>query len=345
MPITLNTFAASDTNYVEKFNQNFATIESFVNALEQEIIAAGVEGQALVLDLWDRDGIVGTHSYVLDLAAYSGGASITIGRRPVADPLLGEQDISVAFGTYFGTKKRATLTGDAVLSAAAITTGLPKTVYIGIPTNGTPQFYEDTTQLNVVYAYSMTWDGFQLTNFKRETPILDAYPTLQSIAGAPRMLQVYDSDTDFVGDTVGRTEVNIPGSAEYNEAEFDGAMEVIAVFAHATRSGPDGFYAPTQDPLDPDQTKVRFNIESEGLVWNDSVFEIDAGNVPDFYYKKVNTGVVGDLRFSKVIRRFSLKRTHIGSRVVSARGLLWGVVVRPMLGLPLPRNNSRVVLI
>jgi hypothetical protein len=340
----LNSFAASDTDYVEKFNANFAIIESFCNGLEAQLVAAGVDGQALLLDLWDRDGLVGPQSYVLDVDNYAGGATITIGRRPVFNPTLGEVDVSIAFGTFGGTKVRVTQSGDVVLNAATIVTGLPKTIYVGIGSNGTPQLYEDTSTINVLYVWSMTWDGLQMTNFKRIAHILDAYATLQALHNSPKTIQIFDPETNFVSDYIGGTEIVLPGAASDNGIDVDGSFEVVGLFFLATKAGIDGFSAMAGNPL-PDDVMVRFNIESDGVVWNDTVFEIDASNVPDYLYKKVNVGVVGDDRFVTERRRFEIRRESIGSFVTSARAFVWGLLVRPIIGLPVPRDTTRVVTI
>jgi hypothetical protein len=342
MTVSLNTFAASDTDYVQKLNANAALIESTLNALQAQLVAAGVDGQALLLDLWDRDGIVGPHSYVLDLDAYAGGSQITIGRRPVAVPTLGEVDVSVAFGTFGGTKVRVTQSGDVVLDASTIVAGIPKTIYVGVGANGTPQLYEDTSTINVLYIWSMTWDGLQLTNFERIAPILDSYPTLQALHNSPKIIDVFDPETNFVSDYIGGTEIVLPGAASDNGIDVDGSYEVVGLFVHATKAGNDGFAAMAGN-TDPDDVMIRFDIESDGVVWNDSTFEIDASNIPDYQYKKVDVSTVADDRYVTERRRFSLRRTHIGAFVTSARAFTWGLLVRPIIGLPVPRDTSRVV--
>ena len=341
-PLSLQDFAVSDTNYVEKHNDNNAALEAAVNALQAQILAAVGEGADLVLDVFDRDGLVGIHSYVLDLDAYPGGAEIVIGRRPAPVPAFGEVDESIAWGTYAGEKSRVRLVGDVTLDALPITSGLPKTIYVGIPSDGTPQLFESAVTPNVLYAYSMVWDGFQLSDFKRMAPILPHYTTLQGIAGAPRLLYLFDSETDWVSDEEGSTEIVCPGAKDDNEIEVDGALEVIGLFAHATKSGDDGFSAPAGVPQ---VSKVIFRVLSDGVAWNLDDFEFDASNIPDVFFSKVNVSLVGDDRFVTEVKRFSLERVSIGSHVVSARAFSWGLIVRPVVGIAIPKDQNKVILI
>lgn len=340
MGITLSDFASTDRDYIAKHNANNAALRSAINDLAAKVAAGGGSGADLILQVFDRPGILGTHSYVLDLEAYAGGTTIDIGRRPAPDSGKGETNISSAWGTFGGEQQLVQLSGDVTLDASTITAGLPKTIYVGIPSSGTPQLYESTATPNVIYAYSMTWNGFQLTDFKRMAHILPAYSLFQKLAANPQILQVFDTETDFVSDETGSTQLVIPGAADDNEAGFECAVEILGFFASAGKADDDGFSAP--GGVDPETVAVRFNILDE----NDDVmtaeeFEFDASNIPDSIFKPVDP-TLGDKRFAVDIKEFRLVRTHIGENVVSARAFIWGVVYRPIYGLAIPKNTTTV---
>lgn len=339
MSLTLEAFTAAMTDYVQKLNNNNSATIAEVNRLAALIEASSGDGALLLLDLWDRDGLVGSHSYVLDLDNYPGGATITIGRRPA--PTGQEVNISVAWATYAGSKQRVLQSGDVVLNAAGIITGLPKTIYVGIPSGGTAQLYEDTVTPNVLYAYSMTWDGFSLSELKRLAHILPAYTTLQKIAGSPQLIQIFDSETDWVSDTISSTEIVLPGAADDNDIGFDGSLEVLGFFVHASKKDDDGMNAPVGNPPD---SVVKFKVMSEAIAWSDD-FELDCGNIPDSIFLPVKTSNVGDDRFVREVQHFTLERTSLGSSVTSARAFTWGVVVRPIIGIAIPKDNNEVTLI
>lgn len=342
MPALETLGGAGEYDYQGKINRNFSSIRSFVNGLEASVLAASADGQALILDMWDRDGIVGSQSYQLDLDTYAGGSSIVIGRRPAYKAALGEQDKSVAFVTSMGTKTRCELNGDLTLDFSTIVSGLPRSVYIIIPASGTPEVSDTAGLPNVIYAYSMTWDGFNLSDFKRMAPILPAYPTVQAILGAPRKDGVFDNETDFATDEEGSTEIVLLGAADDNEIEVDGSVEVVGCFAHATKAGA-GAWAISSPGTQEEQT-VKFNIESEGVTWNDGEFEFDAGNIPDYQFREIESGI-GDDKFCLTSRTFRLVRTAVGDHVASARCLYWGLIVRPIIGMPCARDGSKVTLI
>lgn len=342
MPLVLVTFAGGDLDYVNKLNSNGAATVAFVNALEAQILASVGPGSQLILDLWDRDGIVGAHSYVLDIENYAGSALITIGRRPVFDVVKGEVDTSVAFATFAGVKERVFLNADLVLNAAAITTGLPKDIFVGIPSSGTPQLFNDMVTPNVLYIYSMCWNGFSLSDFKRIAHILPAYPTLQAIAAAPRDVSIHDGETNWVSDIASEVEVVLHGAKEDNEIGINGAVEVLGFFVSATKSGDDGWNAPFPG-ANPDDTVVKMKVTSEGLDWTLTPFEIDAGAVPDQVYRAINPAVVGDKRFVTTIRTFKLERTALGPNVTSARSFIFGVIVKPIIGIAIPRDTVKVL--
>lgn len=340
MTLSLTDFAASDRDYVAKMNANNTSIESAVNDLIAKVAAGGGSGADLILAAFDRPGLVGTHSYVLDLEAYAGGTTIDIGRRPAPDSGKGETDISSAWGTFGGEQQMVQMTGDATLDAAVITAGLPKTIYVGIPSGGTPQLYESTGTPNVIYAYSMTWDGFQLTDFKRMAPILPAYSLFQKLAANPQILQVFDTETDFVSDENGSTQIVIPGAADDNEAGLECAVELLGFFASAGKADDDGFSAPSG--VDPESVAVRFNIldENDDVMTADE-FEFDCSNIPDTVFLPVDPSL-GDKRFATDIKEFRLVRTHVGANVVSARAFIWAVVYRPIYGLAIPKDTTKV---
>lgn len=339
MTLSLQDFANTDTDYVAKLNNNNTAIENEVNSLAAQILATAGEGAQLILDVFDRDGLIGPQSYRLDLDNYDGGTSITIGRRPA--PVGQEVDESLAWGTFSGNKVRVRLEGDHVLNAAAIVGGLPKTIYVGIPANGVPQLFEDTTAGNLIYAYSMTWDGFTLTDLRRRVPILPAYPLLQAIAGQPRMLQVFDPETNWVDDLIGRTEIVLPGASDDNEIDIDGTLEVIGVFVSSHVADDDAFSAPTQG-LDPNEVRILLELKSAAVRWNLEDLEMDVGQTPDTIYARIDTVTVGDDRFVKEVTRFRLERTDLGARVVSARGFTWGLIVRPVYGNAIAKDSAQV---
>jgi hypothetical protein len=335
-PLLFKAFIGSMTDHISKWNNNFTLIEAAFVDIYQQLTAIAGEGARLILDAFDRPGIVGEASYRLDIDGYSGGSQITVGRRPVADPLLGDTDISVAWINTGSAMLRVELDGDVVINAAAILTGLPKTIYVGIPSTGVPQFYEDTLTPGVLYVYSMTWDGFQLTTFKRLGTLLPGYSTLQAGIAAPRMIGIFDGETDFIGDIQGSTSIVLPGAADDNGIDVDGSMEVVGFYAAFSKNGPDGMYAPSG----PDN-RIRFKIVSNGVTWTESDFEFDCSMVADEVFRRV-AGGVGDDKFVTTVRRFDLERTFKGAHVASARAFTWGLIVRPLLGAPMPKDTTRV---
>ncbi len=336
-PTLFKAFIGSMTDHISKFNNNFTLIETALVDIYQQLLAIAGEGARLILDAFDRPGIVGEASYRLDIDGYAGGSQITIGRRPVAQPLLGEADLSVAWINTGASMLRVERAGDLILNAAAILTGLPKTIYVGIPSTGVPQFCEDTLSPGVLYVYSMTWSGFSFSNFKRMGTLLPGYTTLQAGIAAPRQIGIFDGETDFAGSIPGETSIVLPGARDDNGIDLDGSMEVVGFFANFSKNGPDGMYAPGG----PDN-KLRFKVLSEGVTWTDSDFEFDCSLLADEVHKKVAPGV-GDDKFVTIVRRFTLERTYKGTHVASARAFTWGLFVRPLLGSPIPKDTSKVV--
>ncbi len=340
MPITLNDFSAAQLDYIAKHNANNAILTAAVNSLEAQILASVGPGSQLILDLWDRDGIVGSHSHVLDLENYAGQALITIGRRP-APVFAGEKDESVVFGTFGGVKERVVSPGDVILNAAAITTGLPKDIFVGVGSSGIPQLFEVDTTPNVVYMYSMCWNGFSLTGFKRIGHILPAYPLIQAIAAAPRQVPISDEETNWLNDINGATQLVLPGAKEDNAIDLDGSVQVLGFFFAASKTGGDGWQSIFSG--DPTAPTVKFQVQSEGKVWSESDFEVDAGAIPDQQFKKIDLAVVGDDRFVTTVRAFELVRTFLGPAVVSARSFIWGLYVKPIVGIAIPKDNTKVI--
>lgn len=338
--VTVQTFAAGDKNYVSKLNSNFAALAAAVNSLSAAISGGVGPGAQLITDAFDRPGLIGSHSYVLDIDGYGGGTSIVIGRRPAPVIDYGEQDVSAAWGFFGSSYDRVQQVGDVTLDASAITTGLPKTIYVGITSNGAPQLFESDAVPNVLYAYSMTWDGGSLSEFKRLAHILPGYSLIRDIARRPQMIDLYDSETDWVSDPLGFTSILLPGANSDNElAEM--SYEVIGFYCNCTRADEDGFSAPSST-VDPDDNHVKFKVVSEGVDWTDEPFDFDCSNMPDFQFLPVSESNVGLEKFVVEARTFELERTWLGPAVASARAFQWGVVVRPIYGPAMPKDIAFV---
>lgn len=339
MVLELDDFAAEDTDYVQKMNANNAALESFINALAAQVSATTGDGAILLQDLFDRPGVVGSHSYVLDIDAYAGGDAITIGRRPAPFTEAGETDVSIAWGLFGGEWQRVSMTSDLEITAAGIVAGLPKTVYIGIPSSGVPQFYEDGDTPSVIMVYSATWDGVDLSEFHRLTHILPAYSLIQSICAAPRQLSVMDTETDWLDVSVGDysdSVIVLPGGAPSNAIDVDGMVELIGFFLHVPKQSGDGFDAVAADSTV--ELSVR-NDDDDDLV--ESHFEID-GNDPTGLVFKGLAGGIGDAKFVRTSTTLRLKLEAIGADVSSARCFTWGVFVRPLLGANAPKDSTKV---
>ena len=337
-PLSLATFSASMKNYVQTLNNNSAAIEAAVNALQAQVLAAVGDGADLILDVFDRVGVVGTHSYVLDLENYGGGAEITIGRRPAPNIPAGEDNVSIAWGVFSGEWARVTQTDDVVLDATTITSGLPKTIYVGIASDGTPQFFETDSVPNVIYVYSMTWNAYELTDFRRLAALLPAYSLLQKIAGQIQVFSKYDVTTDWLSDLESRTGIVLPGSIEENEL-VDGSYEVLGFVFHFDETGGEGFTSPVGD----DNKVVLQVVSGTAVPWTDEI-EIDASLIPNDIFVPVLPEIGSDV-FVTEIRRFSLERLSMGAHQVSAENFTWGVIVRPLYGLEVPKDGDFVGLI
>lgn len=346
---TKQTLAASDADWIAKINSMMDDIATAINTHHQEILSQLGPGALLTLDMFDRPGVVGSHSYQLDIENYGGGAQIDIGRRPTFDAAKGETDLSIAWINAGGTQARVTQSGDVELDATQFLTGLPKTIYVGVPVTGAATLYQDTTDPNVLYLYSMTWDGANLTDIKRRRPILPGYELFKEMAGEPRVLQVYDGDTNWVDGPAGgqesETEIVSLGDPLDNEIGISGQIQALAFVIHAHRQEPGSWWDPTGDP--PDSIVTLKIVDDEGDEWSDPAtpIEIDVGQVPDSIFVALNPAIPDDKEYMTEIRRLHLELVSIGSTVVSARGFTWGLIYRPLLGAPVPKDGTEVDLI
>jgi hypothetical protein len=337
MPLSLEEMTDGGFDYPEKVEANFAAIESFVNALAQQVLAVSGDGADLILDTYDRPGLIGTHSYVLDTDAYSGGAEIVIGRRPAPSIPSVEFDISAAWGTWGGERQRVQQPGDVTLDAAPILNALPKTIYVGIPSSGTAQLFEDDTTPEVLYIYSMTWNGFNLTNFKRMGHHLPAYSLFQSMVKHAQVVQISDWETQWTGDLVAEMSLPLHGGPLANEIGVNHAVEVIGGFVDVPRAGAGRFHSPSAI-----KNKLVLKLMAAGVKWNTGTLEINVASCPDRIYFTIDEGAVGDDRFVTDVEDFRLERVSIGEHVVSARGYTLGLFVRPLLGMAIPKDNDSV---
>jgi hypothetical protein len=335
-PLSLTPIPEDDT-YPEVLNANLVAIEAFCNSLAAQILAASGDGADLILDSFDRPGIVGAHSYYLDIENYGGGGQITIGRRPAPNVGMGESDVSVAWGTFGGQKTRVTQQGDVVLSAVPILNGLPKTIYVGIPSSGTAQLFEDNLTPNVLYIYSLCWNGFSFSEFRRLGHYLPGYSLLQVLTKHAQIVQVSDWETQWTSDLIGEMSLPLHGASAANEIGANAAYEVIGGFVDIPRSGPGRFYCPSSE-----QNKLFLKLTCAGVKWNLDDIEINVQGTPDRIYFAIDTGVVGDARFVTDVEDFRLERVSIGAHVVSARGYTLGLFVRPILGVPIPKDPAKV---
>lgn len=340
---TPTTLGGSDDDFIAKLNQMFTDLQNAVNTHHQELLVAVGPGVALVLDVFDRDGLVGSYSYRLDIDNYTGGPQMTIGRRPVAVVAQGDVDVSVAWGTFAAGQARVTQAGDVVISAAGVITGLPKTIFVGIPAGGTAQVYEDQSDPNIIYPYSFTWDGFNWTDIRRTVQILPGYGLHQEMAGEPRILQVYDTETNWVDAGVLDTESEIVtlGDPDDNGIGVNGQVEVMGVFIHTHRLGDGGWSAPSHNPPD---SLVTLRLRSAAETWSATDLVIDAGQTPDSVFADI-ASAIGDKKYVNEVRRFRLELVSIGSGVSTAEGFTWGLIVRPIFGSPLPKDATVVDLI
>ena len=335
MPLTLPEIPIGTLDYPALVDANFAAIETAINNLSQQILASSGDGAALILDTYDRPGLVGTHSYVLDIDAYTGGSEILIGRRPEFNPLSGELDVSTAWGVFGGELQRVQQVGDVTLDAAPILNALPKTIYVGIASSGAPQLFEDDVTPHVLYLYEMTWTGFGLSGFKRRAPYLPGYSLFQSMMKHATVMQVTDWETQWTGDVIAEASLPLHGGALANEIAVNQAVEVIRGFVDIPRSGAGRFHAPSSV-----KNTLVLKLMAAGVKWNLDPIEINVANTPDRIYFQIDTGAVGDDRFVTDVEDFRLERVSIGDHVVSARGYTLGLFVRPILGMAIPKDSD-----
>lgn len=333
-------FTDDDLDYVEHINGNFDLIASFFNALAATVSATSGAGAVLLQDVFDRSGIVGSASYRLDVESYGGGSSIDIGRRPAPFSPPGETDVSIAWGLFSGEWDRVSQTGDITLDASGIIAGLPKTIYVGVPSTGIAQFYEDGGTANVIMLYSMTWDGADLSDFKRLTHILPGYTLVQALAAVPKQLSVFDGESDFRDGEDGLSRIVLPGAPASNGISLEGAVEVLGVFIDVQRDDEDGWYAASAG--DPAESLVTLQaVDDDDDVLTESDIEIDCTDPIGTTFKAIDSGY-SDKRFVTAKRTVRLKLVSVGDDVVSARCFTWGLWVKPLLGAPMPKDSTKV---
>jgi len=255
-------------------------------------------------------------------------------------------ETSVAWGFFTSAYDRVQMPDAVTLDASAIISSLPKTIYVAIPANGTPQLYEADNVPNVIYAWSMLWDGISLTDFTRLAPLLPGYDLIEAMARRAEIWDLFDSETDWLSDEQGMTSILLPG-ANTDNALAEMSYEVIGFVCNAPRFDEDGFHATEDDPDDPDRNHVKFKVTSEGEEWMDSadedegIFNFDCSEQGDFQFIPVNPDRVADGSVYVVeARTFELERVYLGDLVESARAFQWGVVVRPIYGPGLPLDTN-----
>lgn len=340
MSYTLETIPDGSMDYEAITEANRIAIQNALNELDAKVLAAGGEAAQLITDVVDRDGIMGAQSYQLAIDEYDGGTTIKVGRRPTPNVLHGESDLSIAWGTYGSSRKRVTMSGDVTLDASGVVSGLPKTIYIAIPSDGTPQIYEDPDLPNLVYIYSMCWTGTMLTTFVRMAHILPGYQTIADIASAPVRLQILDTESDFLADTEGRIDLELPGAAADNGINLKGAVEILGFAVRSHRADEDGFYAPTGEAPD---NEITFEIQdNDDRRWNDEDIVLDGSATPETIYSGVDDAEIGTDRFVTEYRSFKLVATNIGAAVMSARVFTLTIFVRPLIGTAIPKDSDKV---
>lgn len=337
MPLSLQQILEGSEDYPAVLQANLDAIESAINALAQQILAASGDGADLILDVFDRPGFVGTHSYVLDRDAYTGGPQITIGRRPAPNVPAGEQDVSVAWGVFGGQRQRVQQNGDIELDASPFLSGLPTTLYVGIGSSGTAQLYDDNVTPNVLYVYSMTWDGFSLKNFRRLGHYLPAYSLFQSLVKHAHVVQVQDFETQWTSDLAAEVSLPLHGGPLANEIGVNHAVELVGGFIDIPKGGAGRFYAPSAI-----KNKLKLKLMSAGVKVNAGDLEINVASTPDRIYFTIDAEAMGDERYVTEVADFRLERVSIGDHVVSARGYTLGLFVRPMIGQAIPKDGDAV---
>lgn len=338
--ITAPTLSASDSDFIQTLNALMADIENAINTHHAELLAAIGPGALLIEDLFDREGVVGEHSYQLDIPNYTGGPQITIGRRPAPIGARGEVDVSIAWIVTAGGKTRVSMTSDLVLSAAGVITGLPKTIYVRVGSSGVPQVLETEADTNLLTLYKATWNGFSWQNITRLAPILPGYPTFMKLAGHPRQNQIHDGDTNWVDDGVldSDTEIVTHGDPLDNGIGLNAEVEIQGFFIHPHRAGAGFWFAPSANPPD---SLVTLRVVSAGETWSAEDIVIDCTQAPDSIFIGV-ASAIGSKKYVNEVRRFRLEFVSKGSGVVSARGFTWGAEYAPLFGASVPKDATAI---
>lgn len=338
MPLSLEVPIPAGADGWSKVDDALTAIQSFVNALAAQISAVSGDGAQLLLDIYPVPGIVGPESYVLDIPNYGGAESIDIGRRPTPNPVMGELDLSIAYGTYGGEKKRVFLDGDVTLDASPIVDDLPKTIFVGIPSSGTPQLFETDETGGVLYIYSMTWSGTVLSAFKRLKPYLWSNTLAQAVAKRCQEIAIFDPLTDFFTDTVAVVRLPLHGSAEENEVPgLDQAAEILGGYVDVPKAGT-GYYDQSGAA---DTLRLKFMMGADKI--NLGNLDIEVSDAPTRVYFAVDAATLGSKRFVTDVKSITIERVSIGADVDSAKGATFGLFVRPLHGnVPLPKDTDAV---
>ncbi len=337
MPLTLDSIDEGGTDYPAVIEANFAAIQAFVNSLAAAISAAVGDGAQLVMDAFDRPGIVGETSYRLGLEEYDGTAIMLCGRRPAYDVVKGDQDLNVAYVRYGGDLHRVFVAGDTEMNAGAIVSGLPKTIYVGIDSSGTPQFYEDTSSTEVLYVYAIDWDGVELDvdSIVRMAEILPGFPTIQALHNAVKVRQAYDGDTDWLAHDESKSALVFAGDPTDNDVDLRDVMEVTHGFIDMPDAG--GFYAVGAD------NKVELELwDDTDTRCNEEDILLDCSMAPDTVFFKIDKTAMGRERFITKYKRFRLVKVAVGGGVESAAGFTWGLYCKPVLGNSVPKDDTRI---
>ncbi len=336
-PVVMTDIPIGTKQYTSIVKQNFDALAAAVNDLAAQLLAVSGDGAQLLLHTWDRSGIVGTTSYRLDIPNYSGGSQIVIGRRPAFDSAKQEQDLSIAFHTYGGQKTMVTKPGDTTLDAASITTGLPKTIYVGVISDGTPQLFEDNTNPEVLYIYSMCWDGFSLTCFKYEAPILLSEETLQDLANSPTTERIFDTMTDWLSHTRSRSSIVLAGDGGMSETGINISKRVVGGFFATGPGDKEGFWCPAGT-----DSILKLELwDDQDRRWNLEDIEIDVKTAPTRFFFRIDPAL-GDDRYITDVTEFRLVRVSIGGDIASVRGFTWGLQTIPVIGAPIPKNEAKI---
>jgi hypothetical protein len=339
MPIVIVTPVSRTPDGWTEIDENFADLMAFINDLDARVLAVSGDGVELLLNQFDRPGIVGPHSYYLKVESYEGGAEIDIGRYPAPNLLQGELDVSYAFGTFGGQKKRIQQPGDVTLDAASFTSGpLPKTIWAGVGSGGTAQLFDDNATPGILFLYSMTWDGFQLKDFKRLAHYLPAYSLFQMLTKRCREIAVFDPETQWTNALVAETRLPLHGSAGSNGISgLEESHEIVGGYVDIPRMAAGRWFAPVGG-----DTKVTLKFMLNGVRVNLEDIEIDAQGAADRIYFSADGDGLGSDRYVTESSEVTIEREAVGADVVSARGCTYGLFLRPILGVPIAKDPDSV---